>query len=97
MKFNKKPVAFVLNVKKFWWVFGYMRHARAMTIGNVIFLGPNIEDKDLEHELVHVEQHQRAPLVYPVLYYLEFIKKGYRDNKYEEEAYQRAGNVYKEL
>ena len=89
------PYAFVLNVRKFWWVFGYMKHARAMAIGHVVMLGPNIEVKDLEHELIHVEQHQRMPIIQPFLYYYELIRKGYRNNKYEDEAYTRAGNVYK--
>ena len=95
LEFRKNPYAFVVSVKKFWWAFGYMRNARAMTIGHVVMLGPNLEDKDLEHELVHVEQNQRTPLIQPVLYHIELIRKGYRNNKYEEEAYRRAGNIYK--
>ena len=84
-----------MQVKNFWWVFGYMRGARAMTIGHVVLLGQNTEAGDMEHELVHVEQFQRAPVLYPFLYYAELLRKGYRNNKYEEEAYRRAGNVYK--
>ena len=93
--FETNPYAIVLNVKRLWWVFSYLRNARAMAIGHVVLLGPNLEDKDLEHELVHVEQHQRMPLIQPVLYQIELMRKGYRNNKYEEEAYRRAGNVYK--
>jgi len=89
------PYAFVLNVKKFWWAVGYMKNARAITIGHVVMLGPNLEDKDFEHELIHVEQHQQTPLIQPVLYCIELMRKGYRNNKYENEAYCRAGNVYK--
>ena len=92
---HKKPWAIVVYVKNFWWVFGYMKGARAMTIGHVVLLGQHTEAGDLEHELVHVEQFQRAPLVHPFLYYAELLRKGYRNNKYEEEAYRRAGNVYK--
>lgn len=93
--FKANPYAIVLNVKRFWWVFGYLKNARAMAIGHVVLLGPNVEDKDLEHELVHVEQHQRMPLIQPILYQIELMRKGYRKNKYEDEAYRRAGNVYK--
>ena len=96
IKFRKNPYAFILNVKKFWWMFGYMKNARAMAIGHVVMLGPNLENKDLEHELIHVEQHQRMPLIQPILYHFELMRKGYRNNKYEDEAYRRAGNVYKE-
>ena len=73
-----------------------MKGARAMAIGNTVLLGPTIEDHDLEHELVHVTQYQRMPLIYPILYHVELFRKGYRNNKYEDEAYRIAGNVYKE-
>jgi hypothetical protein len=49
---------------------------------------------DLEHELVHVEQGIREPLIHPALYALETWRHGYKDNKYEREAYARAGNKY---
>ena len=65
-----------------------------MAMGNVILLGPNILDKDLEHELVHIKQYQREPFIHPILYAIELLKFGYRNNKYEKEAYGRAGNVY---
>lgn len=94
--FRKNPYAIVMSIKKFWWVFGYMKNARAMAIGHVVLLRPKIEDKDLEHELVHVRQHERMPLIQPILYYIELFKKGYRNNKYEDEAYRVAGNIYKE-
>lgn len=87
-------MAFILRIKKFWWAFGYMHNARAMAIGHTVLLGPNLLDKDLEHELVHVEQAMRAPLIHPVLYFIELLQKGYRNNKYEVEAYNRSGNKY---
>ena len=96
IEFRKNPYAIVMNIKKFWWVFGYMKNARAMAIGHVVLLSPTIEDKDLEHELVHVRQHERMPLIQPILYYIELFRKGYRNNKYEDEAYRVAGNIYKE-
>ena len=67
-----------------------------MAIGHVILLSPKIEDFDLEHELIHVQQYDQEPLIYPILYSIELIRKGYRNNKYEIEAYRIAGNVYKE-
>ena len=93
--FSKEPYAFIIKVKKLWWLFGYMKNGRAVAIGHVVILGPHLEDKDLEHELVHIEQYQRAPIIHPILYYLELMRKGYRNNKYEEEAYRKAGNIYK--
>jgi len=72
-----------------------MKNARAMAIGSVVLLGSNALDKDLEHELVHVEQSQRMPFIFPILYYIELFRRGYRNNKYEYEAYSKAGNAYK--
>jgi len=96
ISFRTSPYAIILNVKKFWWAVGYLKNARAMAIGHVVLLGSNLENKDLEHELVHVEQHQRIPIIQPVLYCIELIRRGYKDNKYEQEAYQMAGNTYRE-
>lgn len=96
IKITKRPFAFVVSVKRFWWVFGYMRNARAMVLGNIILLGPGIEAGDLEHELVHIRQYRREPFIHPFLYYIELMRKGYRNNKYEVEAYNQAGNLYKE-
>lgn len=96
IEWRKKSHVIIMNVSKLWWAFGYMKGARAVTIGHVILLGPTIEDKDLEHELVHIQQYDRLPLIYPVLYYIELIRKGYKNNIYEIEAYRLAGNVYKE-
>lgn len=89
------PRAVVMTVKKLWWAFGYMKGTRAATIGHVVLLGPSSEKGDLEHELVHVAQYERMPMIYPFLYYAELLRKGYRKNKYEAEAYRKAGNMYK--
>ena len=86
--------AVVINCKNFWWARGYMRGARAAAIGYVILLSPKIENLDLEHELVHVDQHRRYPLIFPILYYIELLKSGYRNNKFEDEAYRLSGNKY---
>ncbi len=95
---HAEPFAFIFEVKSLWWTgIGYMKGARAAAIGHVVILGPHIESKDLEHELIHVEQHQRRPLVQPLLYYIEQVRKGGgMNNKYEREAYEKAGNTYKE-
>jgi aminoglycoside phosphotransferase (APT) family kinase protein len=96
IKFQSRPYAFVIKIKKFWWATGHHKNARAMTVGHVVLLGPNLENKDLEHELIHVEQYQRLPFIFPFLYYIELIQHGYINNKYEDEAYKKAGNLYKE-
>lgn len=94
---NTKPYAVIMTVKSLWWAIGYTKGARAVAIGHIVILGPKIEEKDLEHELVHVEQHERVPLIQPLLYFIEVIKNGASPkNKYEAEAYSKAGNVYRE-
>jgi len=93
--FDKKDLAFVINVHSLWWRdWGIAKGVRALTIGCTILLGPRVEEKDLEHELVHVEQHKRYPIIFPFLYYIDVARKGYRKSKYEEEAYRIAGNRY---
>ncbi|HEY4490319.1 MAG TPA: hypothetical protein VJC12_03665 [Candidatus Paceibacterota bacterium] len=92
--FKNDPLALIFKVKKLWWTFWYFNWARAVTIGHVVLMGPNIINKDLEHELIHVKQYQRAPFIYPFLYLIELFRNGYKNNKYEIEAYDDAGNVY---
>jgi hypothetical protein len=67
-----------------------------MAIGHLVILGPNLEKYDLEHELVHVEQYMRFPIIFPILNLIELFRVGYKNNKYEVEAYSRSGNIYKE-
>jgi len=95
---NKKPMAFVFHGARFWWLSWHSRlkYVRGMAVGNVVLLGQNVLPNDLEHELIHVEQIEREPFIHPLLYSIESFKKGYRNNKYEVEAYDRAGNVYLE-
>lgn len=96
-KWRTAPMALVLRVKRTaLFDFGYMKGWRGMALGNVVLLNPREEKGDLEHELVHIEQFARLPLIFPLLNYLEMLRKGYRYNKYENEAYTRAGNAYKE-
>lgn len=98
LEWQTPHLGFVVKVRSFWWYtwLPKMSGVRAMAIGNVVLLGPNILQNDLEHELVHVEQAMREPLIHPILYWIETIRKGYRHNKYEEEAYSKANNFYKE-
>jgi hypothetical protein len=93
-RFFTANFAFVVSVRNIWWDFGYMKNARAVTVGHVVILGPNIEKGDLEHELIHAQQYQKAPLIHPFLYMIELFRHGYRNNKYEVEAYNKAGNEY---
>ena len=97
VSFSSNPLALIVYTKTLWWTnVGYMKGARAAAFGHVVLLGPKTEDKDLKHELIHVEQHQRRPLLQPFFYYYEQLTNGSdMNNKYERAAYERAGNVYK--
>lgn len=72
----------------------FFPQVRGITFGNTILLGPLEEQNDLEHELVHVEQFLKWPLIFPLLYWWELLRNGYQHNKYEVDAYTRAGNRY---
>ena len=85
--FLKRPLSLIFYVKNMWWRFGYLKGARAITLGNIVILGPKIEEFDLGHEITHVYQYLKYPLIFPVLYYVELFKNGYKDNKFEKEAF----------
>jgi len=98
VRFHRKPFALIFSVRSFWWqawLPGY-KGVRAASIGTVILLGPKLLPQDLEHELIHVEQYQREPFIHVFLFVYQSLRYGYRKNKYEVEAYKRAGNQYVE-
>lgn len=94
---HQRPLAIVVRVRSFWWYHWLpgKKGTRAMTTGHLIQLGPLTQPLDLEHELIHVEQAIRRPLIHPILYVAESLRHDYRKNKYEQEAYKRSGNAYK--
>ena len=95
-KFNSSELAIIISIKSFWWYtwLPKQKGARAMAMGNVILLSPHILVGDLEHELVHIKQYRREPLIHLFLYWMQTLRHGYRNNKYEIEAYDIAGNSY---
>ena len=91
-----QPLSIVFDVKSFWWYrwLPANKGVRAVNIGHATLLGPQADAKDLAHELIHVEQHERVPLIYPLLYTYRTWKYGYRQNPYEQEAYKKSGSRY---
>jgi hypothetical protein len=67
---------------------------RAAAWGNVAVEGPKLLPNDDKHELIHIEQAMRHPFIHPILYAVESIKHGHKNNRYEREAYRRASNKY---
>lgn len=63
---------------------------KGCAIGNVVVVRKNMSEKILLHELVHVEQHMRYPLIFWFLNVYEWVTHGYWNNKYEIEAYDRS-------
>lgn len=96
LRFSKNPKAIIFNIQSFWWYtwLPRMKGVRAMAMGNIVLLGKNILDNDMEHELVHVEQFEREPFIHPFLYQYQNLVYGYKENKYEKEAYLKADNTY---
>ncbi len=90
----KNPYALVFKVKSFWWGFYFYKKSRAMTIGHIILLGPRLLKNDMEHEIIHVKQCERYPFIFPFLYFYEAITKGYRKNRFEDEAYTLSNSIY---
>jgi hypothetical protein len=93
-KFDRVNLALVIDVKSMWW--NWRSNANAAAMGNVVLTGPNSDALDLNHELVHVRQYMDEPFIHPFLYYWEHFRRGYRDNKYEIEAYQSSRDVYRQ-
>lgn len=93
----RRPLAFVFKVKSFWWYQWLLPGTwiRGMAFGHVVMLNPDADEKDLAHELIHIEQFVRFPLIWPMLTLIEQLRHGSgMDNKYEREAYERSGSRF---
>ncbi len=75
------------------WLSGMGGPAAAVTLGSTIVVHPAValEDRLLRHELAHVRQWRGRPLAFPLLYALEHVRHGYRNNPYEVEARDAEG------
>lgn len=96
VSWNKEGYSIIFNVRKNRLPFNCLKGWRGITIGHSIILNSTVEKKDLEHELIHIGQYVKFPFIFPLLYWIELIRKGYRDNKYEVEAYTKSGNRFNE-
>jgi len=98
MQFSSQELGIIVYVRSFWWYtwLPSKKGIRAITNGHVISLGPTADIKDCQHELIHVEQSIREPLIHPFLYSWQSFRHGYRNNKYEVEAYTKSGSRFAE-
>lgn len=67
---------------------GMRAPAAAVTLGDAILVHPDvaITPRLLRHELAHVRQWRKEPLLFPVRYALGHLRYGYYDNPFEIEA-----------
>lgn len=87
-KFNGWVI--ICRVKKIWFL--ETRYI-GITLGHTIIIlaGKNrkLEQNNIAHEYVHVEQYDRYWGTFPVLYCIEGFLNGYDENRFEIEAYRR--------
>lgn len=91
---NRNPYAFIFKVRKLRGLVTGTKKTRAATIGHTILLGPREMKNDLEHEIIHVKQAERYPIIYPFLSGYELFRHGYRHSRFEKEAYRLSNSVY---
>lgn len=70
------------------WLSGMRRPAAAVTLGRTIVVHPDAtaDPRLLAHELAHVQQWQKQPLLFPLEYLMQHIRCGYWNNPFEIEA-----------
>lgn len=87
IKTDKLALVIVVKVRRLWVNEIFLgRKVRGFTLGNTVLLSNIANDNTYNHEIIHVRQFTKAPFVFPLLYCLQFIKNGYKNNKYEKEA-----------
>lgn len=89
IKIKFEPVAkiSVIEVKRLWIGEIFLqRRIRGMAFGRIILLSEAKNEFTFAHELIHVRQYDRMPLIFPFLYCLETARVGYEKNRFEEEA-----------
>jgi hypothetical protein len=94
VSFQTNPIALLFKVHKCWWGVGPYKYMRAATIGHVILLTDKTLKNDFEHEIIHIRQQEKYPLIFWFLYFWETLRKGYRQNRFEEEAYTKSKSYY---
>jgi hypothetical protein len=85
----------------FWWLPGN-RNMAGLTLWNRVYLRAEycpIDPRDratvelVLHELVHVAQFRRNPVVFPIRYLVDHLRYGYHNNPAEIEARQTASRL----
>ena len=86
VKFDERGFLLIF-VKRLWVTEIFLkRRTYGLVLGNIIILSQYADEKTLIHEVKHVEQFRKMPLIFPVLYLYENYKSGYENNRFEIEA-----------
>lgn len=98
VEFSKNPPAIIFHITSFWW-YSWMpglKGVRGISNGNVIQTSDQADEKDIQHELIHVEQFMRYPFIFAFMILYEQIRGGVgpAKNRFEKEAYGRSGSRY---
>lgn len=96
----------VIAVRELWWTRILLwwkkdlttdikkRGAKGVALGHLVLVGSWLSKEEkmkvILHESIHVEQHERYPLVFPLIYWIETLRYGYVGNRFEKEAYERS-------
>lgn len=98
IKFSKSPPAIIFYINSFWWYrwIPRFKKVRGITNGHVVSLSDEADDLDLKHELIHVEQNMRYPLISGFVFGFEQLVHGFgpTKNRFEKEAYERSRSRY---
>ncbi len=98
IEFSRKPPAIIFHVRSFWWYSWIPRFkkVRGITNGHVISVNDEVDDLDVKHELIHVEQYMKYPFIFSVIFLYEQLIHGFgpERNRFEKEAYGRSGSRY---
>ena len=90
LKLDYKKFVLVIKVRQLW-LSGLIigRKVKGLTMGNVMMLSDASISATYSHEMTHIKQFRKIPLLFPLFYCLEFVKNGYRQDQYEKEAYKK--------
>lgn len=98
VEISKNPPAIIFYIHDFWWYkwIPRFKKVRGITNGNIIQVNNEADKLDIKHELIHVEQNMRYPLISGFVFGFEQIIHGFgpEKNRFEQEAYKRSGSRY---
>ena len=90
-RFEREDAVFYSHCWGLCSIFRAVPDANNITIGHFVFSRGGIDERTIQHELVHVRQGDQHGLLWPFEYLREQLRHGYNCNRFEEEARRTAG------